>query len=345
MEVWTLDGKLDAQPNAAARTAAQRSCSELRRPVSGTAGRCAARARAPAWGRTSSPATTSTSSSSRRSPSTARRGIPTPFLDRKKSDLVVVRVTDETVPDAGKKRYALSLSIHGIERAGLEGGTRAMEDLVTADETGARERDAARAAERQGRTRRRSPTRSTRRSSTSPTRTRTGGGAARTPRAGVFFQRYNGNGVDLNRDWPDIGFTLPPLQRPVGAGDPRAPVVLHRGPRQLRAVRRRRRPPRAAVRRRALVHAACRTGSHDYGKDVRIRETAKTIHRASYEALEVVAADHQANDQPPPDCAEHAGASAPPAPRSTARPGARSTTRSTTRRPARSATGSTRASG
>ena len=43
-----------------------------------------------------------------------------------------MRVTDETVPDEGKKRYALSLSIHGIERAGVEGGTRAMEDLVTA---------------------------------------------------------------------------------------------------------------------------------------------------------------------------------------------------------------------
>ena len=27
---------------------------------------------------------------------------------------------------------------------------------------------------------------------------------------GVFFQRYNGNGVDLNRDWPDIGFSFRP---------------------------------------------------------------------------------------------------------------------------------------
>ena len=58
-------------------------------------------------------------------------GLPTNDLSRKKSDLMVVRVTDESVPDAGKKRYALSLSIHGIERAGAEGGTRAMEDLVT----------------------------------------------------------------------------------------------------------------------------------------------------------------------------------------------------------------------
>src|SRR3954454_21769741 len=39
-------------------------------------------------------------------------GLPTNDLSRKKSDLIVVRVTDESVPDAGKKRYALSLSIH-----------------------------------------------------------------------------------------------------------------------------------------------------------------------------------------------------------------------------------------
>src|SRR5205085_723175 len=39
-------------------------------------------------------------------------------------------------PDAGKKRFTLSLSIHGIERAGAEGGIRAMEDLVTAATTG-----------------------------------------------------------------------------------------------------------------------------------------------------------------------------------------------------------------
>ena len=65
-------------------------------------------------------------------PSSGRPACRPATSSRKKSDLYVVRVTDETVPDAGKKRYALSLSIHGIERAGAEGGTRAMEDLVTA---------------------------------------------------------------------------------------------------------------------------------------------------------------------------------------------------------------------
>src|SRR3954467_1514155 len=69
-------------------------------------------------------------------PSYVSAGLPTTDLGRKKSDLMVIRVTDETVPDKGKKRYALSLSIHGIERAGAEGGIRAMEDLVTANSLG-----------------------------------------------------------------------------------------------------------------------------------------------------------------------------------------------------------------
>src|SRR3712207_5162329 len=63
-------------------------------------------------------------------------GLATTGTGREKHDLWVVRVTDENVPDAGKKRYAASLSIHGIERAGAEGGTRAAEDLVTAFTTG-----------------------------------------------------------------------------------------------------------------------------------------------------------------------------------------------------------------
>src|SRR4051812_30004041 len=51
-------------------------------------------------------------------PSFQSAGLPTNDLSRKKSDLMAIRVTDETVPDKGKKRMAISLSIHGIERAG-----------------------------------------------------------------------------------------------------------------------------------------------------------------------------------------------------------------------------------
>jgi hypothetical protein len=42
----------------------------------------------------------------------------------------VIKITDESVPDAGKRVLFFSLSIHGNERGGLEGGLRTAEDLV-----------------------------------------------------------------------------------------------------------------------------------------------------------------------------------------------------------------------
>jgi hypothetical protein len=42
----------------------------------------------------------------------------------------VVRVTDEKAPRAGKKQVAVSLSVHGLEAAGREGGIRYVEDLA-----------------------------------------------------------------------------------------------------------------------------------------------------------------------------------------------------------------------
>ncbi len=45
-------------------------------------------------------------------------------------DLWVVRITDERVPRAGKKQVAGSLSVHGLEAAGREGGLRYIEDLA-----------------------------------------------------------------------------------------------------------------------------------------------------------------------------------------------------------------------
>ena len=46
--------------------------------------------------------------------------------------LWVVRVTDESVPREGKKQVAASLSVHGLEAAGREGGLRYVEDLALA---------------------------------------------------------------------------------------------------------------------------------------------------------------------------------------------------------------------
>ena len=42
-------------------------------------------------------------------------GLPTNTLEREKSDLYMVRVTDETVPDDQKKKLLFTLSLHGIE--------------------------------------------------------------------------------------------------------------------------------------------------------------------------------------------------------------------------------------
>src|SRR3954454_20931655 len=205
-------------------------------------------------------------------------GLPTNTLERKHSDLMVVRVTDETVPDKGKKRYALSLSIHGIERAGAEGGTRAMEDLVTAYTTG-----------RAG-----SPVVSTGVKSGAPTfgdvlkktiiyfpyPIPDGWRRGAVSEGGVFFQRYNGNGVDVNRDWPDIGFSFRPysgLSEPESrslagffddvkaqGGDFSAGDDLHGQPEAD-----------------ALSFTLLPHGRHAYDKDIRIRETAKTIHENS----------------------------------------------------------------
>ena len=45
-------------------------------------------------------------------------------------DIQVVKITDHSVPDAGKDTLLYSLSVHGNERGGLEGGLRTAEDLA-----------------------------------------------------------------------------------------------------------------------------------------------------------------------------------------------------------------------
>ncbi len=233
-------------------------------------------------------------------------GLPTSDLGRKRSDLYVVRVTDESVPDAGKKRYALSLSIHGIERAGAEGGTRAMEDLVTAFTTGLnddpivpdsvdpdaptfedvlkdtiiyftypnpdgwRRGSATDVVDRDD-----DPTNPNDNGDTSLEGI--GGG-------GVFFQRYNGNGVDPNRDWPDIGYSYRGYsggsepetrafqsfyeQAEAEGGEFAAGDDLHGMPFAD-----------------ALSYTMLPHGSHDFAKDQRIRDAAEKIHAASEAAL------------------------------------------------------------
>ncbi|MGH2753161.1 MAG: M14 family zinc carboxypeptidase [Actinomycetota bacterium] len=51
-------------------------------------------------------------------------------------DIFVVKITDHKAPDKGKKPLFFSLSVHGNERGGLEGGLRTAEDLAIAAEEG-----------------------------------------------------------------------------------------------------------------------------------------------------------------------------------------------------------------
>jgi hypothetical protein len=222
-------------------------------------------------------------------------GVPTTDLSRKRSKLFVVRVTDENVPDAGKKRMTISLSIHGIERAGLEGGTRAMEDLVTAFTTGKARQPVVPKAVRAG-----APTfadvlRHTIVYFTYPNPD--GWRRGSISEGGLSFQRYNGNGVDPNRDWPDIGYSFRGYS---GASEPetRAFQRFYRdmaaGGKHFDAGDDLHGQPFAD----ALSFTMLPHGRHDLGKDTRLRETAKTIHRASYLALKwspII----QANDAPP----------------------------------------------
>jgi hypothetical protein len=147
-----------------------------------------------------------------------RQGVPN---QRVRSELYMIRVTDETVSNRNKKFFVFPLSIHGIERAGAEAGVRATEDLATwaACEAGvagplvdcAQEGAIPHPL-----------------METMPGASVTAGDALRRsaiyfifPNAdgwrrgdvenlARFYQRYNGNGVDPNRDWPTLGYTFEP---------------------------------------------------------------------------------------------------------------------------------------
>jgi Zinc carboxypeptidase len=51
-------------------------------------------------------------------------------------EIFVIKITDHKVPDKGKETLFFSLSVHGNERGGLEGGLRTAEDLAMAAENG-----------------------------------------------------------------------------------------------------------------------------------------------------------------------------------------------------------------
>jgi hypothetical protein len=162
--------------------------------------------------------TSSTSSADLCSAGLPQQGVP---AGRERSSLYLLRVTDERVPDASKKFFTFPLSIHGIERAGAEAGVRAAEDLATWAACEAGVATAPVSCAKEGALPH--PL-----LETTPEQSVTAGDALRRSSVyfvfanpdgwkrgdldnGVrFFQRYNGNGVDMNRDWPTLGFTFRP---------------------------------------------------------------------------------------------------------------------------------------
>ena len=220
-------------------------------------------------------------------------GLPTTTQSRQKADLFVARVTDETVPDKGKKRFALSLSIHGIERAGAEGGIRAIEDLVTAATTGAGgkrllPKEAGESATF-GETLRNVIIYFT---LPNPDGWRRGS----VQEGGVFFQRYNGNGMDLNRDWPDIGFSHR-FYTANSEPETRAFYNFYRGIEanegQFTAGDDLHGQPFAD----ALSYTMMPHGRHDWPKDARLRNAAVGINHAT-NAMVSWSPIVQPNDQP-----------------------------------------------
>jgi hypothetical protein len=175
----------------------------------------------------------------------ANEGGDTRALGRDKRPLYLFKVTDRgsDIPEEDRDHFVYALSIHGLERQGVEGGVRAMEDLVTwaacEDE---RHVDSTPACATEGpfpkpiiesETDRPVPTagETLRRSVVyfmlpNPDGWAVGqrraaevrnGGVNTNYHPGAVFTRGNGHGVDLNRDWPTAGYTLrshQPLSEP-----------------------------------------------------------------------------------------------------------------------------------
>jgi hypothetical protein len=151
-------------------------------------------------------------------------GLPTATGERHRAPLYLIKVTApddavlvegvEPVAELDRDHFVWSLSIHGIERAGVEGGIRAVEDLAT---WGALEPernvletyDTDTIETMDGEIARNLPVGEVLMRSVSyfvlpnPDGWRRGDLDA----AGPSFMRFNGNGMDLNRDWPEIGLT------------------------------------------------------------------------------------------------------------------------------------------
>lgn len=166
---------------------------------------------------------------------TIENGQPKP-LGRDRRPLYLFKVTDtkSPIPEKDRLHFAYGLSIHGIERAGLEGGVRAMEDLVTWAATIPDKKIVEAATTRPVPTAKETLERAVvyfmtsnpdgwGRGQVMPVETLDGGPNVNY-RPGPFFQRYNGNGADMNRDWPTFGYTYRPYSP---SSEPEVAAYVH----------------------------------------------------------------------------------------------------------------------
>jgi zinc carboxypeptidase len=146
----------------------------------------------------------------------------TKVLGRDRRPLYMLKVTDakSSIPEDERLHFVYSGSIHGIERAGAEGQIRAAEDLVTWAATMPNKNIVETKTDKPVPTAGEVLKRSVvyfvfpnpdgwGRGQVSPVEMRDGSpNLSYSP--GFYFQRYNGNGMDLNRDFPTFGYTYRP---------------------------------------------------------------------------------------------------------------------------------------
>ncbi|MDQ3991805.1 MAG: hypothetical protein M3245_05795 [Actinomycetota bacterium] len=143
-------------------------------------------------------------------------------LSRDRRPLYLFKVTDakSPIPERDRLHFVYAGGIHGPERAGAEGAVRAMEDLITWATSMPDKKIVEAPTEKPVPTARESLERSViyfmlpnpdgwARGQIAPVEFEDGAPNLNyTP--GLNYQRYNGNGVDLNRDWPTAGYTYRP---------------------------------------------------------------------------------------------------------------------------------------
>lgn len=161
-------------------------------------------------------------------------------LDRDRRPLYMFKVTDtqSPIPEPERLHFVYAGSIHGIERAGAEGAVRAMEDLITWAANDPNKHIVEAPTDKPVPSAQETLERSVvyfifpnpdgwARGQTAPAEFDDGAPNANyTP--GAFFQRYNGNGMDLNRDWPGTGYTYRPYT-PASEPETRAYMEVLRG--------------------------------------------------------------------------------------------------------------------